>query len=59
MLNSNKEATPLQNSDYQEVDDLLQEQATNLSPEAKAIISRALKRAKQQITDSASQSHPN
>jgi hypothetical protein len=34
---------PLQDSDYQELEYLLQNYATKLSPEAKAIIAQALK----------------
>lgn len=46
MNSSSLGTTSLQASDYQEVDALLQDKATNLSSEVKTIIASAIKRSK-------------
>lgn len=58
MSSQKPQVTPSHHPDYREVDDLLQEQADKLSPEAKAIVAQALKRAKQRTANSAPQSRP-
>lgn len=50
---------PLQDSDYQEVDYYLQEQADRLSPEVKTIIAQAFKLAEKRTQKHAWRTYPN